>query len=428
MVDTTGVVEAINGGDFYFNGAGLFDLGGTVVADGAGSSLIASSNSNVALGSTSGASLSLINGATATFTVSSTTVIGGVAGESATVTIDASSSWDAGGILVVARSYDFATDTVGAGATGGSATITVNGTLTVDNLYVGQNGELNGSGTLDATTVDNDGGTINVGNSPGVLTLSGDLYLGAGTLQIELGGVNPGEYDLLRVGGTTQIGGAVIEFQLYGGFVPAAGYSVVFLQAEGGVDLVNGDVAHAIIGVDRSFAFDLAFDGTSGRFTALNDATAGASTLFFGSSGADRYATGAGDDVLTGGGGDDFMAGGDGSDWFVFAHDSGDDIIGDFSAGRDLLVLEDGLSIRFVETADYLDDGVMDLRLTFNSGDSVLLNDVSDLADVDVLILAALESSSSVLGDLDVTLDTEPMDVPLMPAVASASNGDSLHA
>ena len=427
-VDSSGVVEAINGGHLQLQGAGTFDLGGSVIVDGPGSSLIATEGTDISIGNTSTATVSFSNGATGTFSSTTATAVGSIAGESATVTIDASSSWDAGGTLVVARSYDFATNTVGAGSTGGSATITVDGTLTVVDLYVGQNGELNGSGTLNTTTVDNDGGIISVGNSPGQMSISGDLQFTSGTLEIEFGGVNPGEFDLLTVGGTTTIGSGVIEFSFYGGFAPESGYSIAFLQSTGGIEFAAGDVAHAVIGVERGFAFDLEFMEATGTFTASNGLVNGDSTLFFGSSAADRYTTGAGDDVLKGGAGNDFLAGGDGNDWFVFTAGSGDDTIQDFRVGSDRLVLENGISIEFIETIDRGNDGVLDTLVTFGSGGTLVLNEVSGIVDADVLILATLDNIASTDSELGLAGESDVWGAELIPVITTDVHGDSLHA
>ena len=58
-----------------------------------------------------------------------------------------------------------------------------------------------------------------------------------------------------------------------------------------------------------------------------------------GGAGRDWLAGGDGDDTLVGGAGNDFLVGGDGADTFVFAPGHGDDTIGDFEAGTDIIDL-----------------------------------------------------------------------------------------
>ncbi len=58
-----------------------------------------------------------------------------------------------------------------------------------------------------------------------------------------------------------------------------------------------------------------------------------------GNGGEDALFGGGGGDLIVGGGGDDALRGGRGGDIFVFGKRGGDDLVGDFGAGRDLLDL-----------------------------------------------------------------------------------------
>lgn len=89
-------------------------------------------------------------------------------------------------------------------------------------------------------------------------------------------------------------------------------------------------------------------NGTDGRDRLFG--TDGAD-LLIGNDGRDRLVAGDGDDILVGGDGNDRLVGGAGADIFVFgadAHDGGRDrdVIRDFEAGVDTLVLEAGAEIR----------------------------------------------------------------------------------
>ncbi len=87
------------------------------------------------------------------------------------------------------------------------------GATTVDATLSGavhlQGGTLNGTGTLGGP-VDNTGGTVAPGTSPGALTISGDYTQGAGgTLAEEITGTALTAFDRLIVGGTATLAGTL---------------------------------------------------------------------------------------------------------------------------------------------------------------------------------------------------------------------------
>ncbi len=100
-------------------------------------------------------------------------------------------------------------------------------------------GEVRGAGNISGD-VNNVGGTVSPGCSPGQLTIGGNYTQGAnGTLNVELAGTTPGSsYDRLAVTGTATLGGSV-RVALSGGFEPAPNASFMFLT--GGS--VNGGFA-----------------------------------------------------------------------------------------------------------------------------------------------------------------------------------------
>jgi len=105
------------------------------------------------------------------------------------------------------------------------------GTMNVNNLLTtGAGGSINcnegvcgGNGTVNGN-LDNAGGTVSPGNSPGVMEVDGVYSQGAaGTLLIEIGGTESGiMHDLFQVTGTAQLAGT-LEVALIDGFQPAAG-------------------------------------------------------------------------------------------------------------------------------------------------------------------------------------------------------------
>ena len=99
----------------------------------------------------------------------------------------------------------------------------------------------------------------------------------------------------------------------------------------------------------------------------------GSDTLY-GGNGTDRVFGGAGDDRLIGGHGTDFLRGGEGADTFEFKRTSGNDVIGDFTAGEDILTLRSSLfggadleTAR--ETERFLLDGAENLEVSYQPED-----------------------------------------------------------
>ena len=109
---------------------------------------------------------------------------------------------------------------------GNDLTLTGAGTTNINNVLNAGGGMVNlSAGTLGGGgevggNVDNSGGSVSPGNSPGILTIDGDYTQGSGgTLLIEINGTTPGvEYDRLVVTGAANLDGT-LEVLL--GFTPA---------------------------------------------------------------------------------------------------------------------------------------------------------------------------------------------------------------
>ncbi|HEX5928062.1 MAG TPA: hypothetical protein VFY48_01580 [Solirubrobacterales bacterium] len=81
--------------------------------------------------------------------------------------------------------------------------------LSLNNPLLLKAGKLSGGGTLQGS-VDNSGGTVAPGASPGTLTLSGNYTQGAGgSLEIEVAGTGAGQFDKLAVSGNANLGGTL---------------------------------------------------------------------------------------------------------------------------------------------------------------------------------------------------------------------------
>lgn len=111
---------------------------------------------------------------------------------------------------------------VGGGASGtnfDSATMTVKngGNVIANNVFVNQNGLLNGAGGTITGDVTLNGGTLSPGNSPGTMTILGDLSLLSGQLDLE---IDLGIADLLNVTGNVLFG-AGLTLNLIFDYAPA---------------------------------------------------------------------------------------------------------------------------------------------------------------------------------------------------------------
>ena len=90
--------------------------------------------------------------------------------------------------------------------------------LQLGNVLLLKAGSLSGGGTLGGS-VENSGGTVKPGESPGTLTLTGNYTQGVnGLLELELGGTAPGEFDVLYVGGSANIADSVLDLVLINGY------------------------------------------------------------------------------------------------------------------------------------------------------------------------------------------------------------------
>lgn len=106
--------------------------------------------------------------------------------------------------------------------------------LSLNNPLLLKAGTLSGGGTLQGS-VDNSGGTVTPGASPGTLTVSGNYTQAAGgTLAIEVAGTGAGEFDKLAVSGNASLGGTLALRPIDGYADSAAVGDSVFFLSYGG--------------------------------------------------------------------------------------------------------------------------------------------------------------------------------------------------
>ncbi|MBI2799084.1 MAG: VPLPA-CTERM sorting domain-containing protein [Gammaproteobacteria bacterium] len=218
-----------------------------LIVDGAGSELrvhgatgksfispIEGSTGNNFVSITGGAKGTITNGAKIITEGNNTSgiLIGGFPGGGllSSVAVDgAGSTLDAGSTLVVG-SHPVITKVFGPGDPG-ELVVRNGGVAQATTIYIGTDGTVKGNGgTLQGAV--NNHGTIAPGESPGTLTIQGDLVQAAdGKLVIEIGGNTPGTlYDVLNVTGKLTLGGT-LEIDLLNGFTPGPNDVFDFLHA-----------------------------------------------------------------------------------------------------------------------------------------------------------------------------------------------------
>ena len=137
-------------------------------------------------------------------------------------------------------------------------------------------GTYQGTGTF-IGNLDTGYGTVAPGNSAGTMTVDGDFILSTGgTLEIEIGGFNPGEYDFLDITGTAFLTGGTIDFMFLDGYDISTdigygeGLSLMFLDADLGIDSFASTVTYDFLGTPSGFLYDVYRDGTGLWFSATN--------------------------------------------------------------------------------------------------------------------------------------------------------------
>jgi hypothetical protein len=137
----------------------------------------------------------------------------------------------------------------------GSTVLTSNLDITNSgvNIFDLNGGMFSGTGSLSGN-LQNDGGTVAPGESPGVLTVQGNFTQGAGgTLAIELSGLNPGsENDRFHVAFVANLGGTLALSRL-NGFSPSLSFNYDYflydLGAVGNFSAITGTNA----GIGKTF-------------------------------------------------------------------------------------------------------------------------------------------------------------------------------
>lgn len=158
------------------------------------------------------------------------------------------------------------------GANRGFGTVIVsNGAVITapQSTIVWTNGVLAGNGTI-VGGVNNAGGIISPGQSPGTLTIDGGLQFDSGAFEAEVAGTGPGQFDVLRVTGAASFSGGTLRFYFIDGYLPRAGESVRVLEAGSVAGFEN--VAIEVEGLSPAFRYDVDADAGGVSIVAGSDA------------------------------------------------------------------------------------------------------------------------------------------------------------
>jgi autotransporter-associated beta strand protein len=151
-------------------------------------------------------------------------------------------------ILSGVNSYTDTTDVNG-------GTLVVNGSIASSSLTrVNNGGTLAGTGTVGNTQVNN-GGTLAPGNSPGTITVQGNLAFQSGAFYLVQ--LNPTTASFANVSGTASLAGTVNAVFAPGSYLTKTSYDI--LHATGGL---GGTTFASLIGVPPNFNATLSYTST----------------------------------------------------------------------------------------------------------------------------------------------------------------------
>jgi hypothetical protein len=107
----------------------------------------------------------------------------------------------------------------------------------------------------------NEGGTLAPGHSAGATAISGNYTQRAdAALEIEIGGILPGQWDMLAIAGNASLNGA-LEVKLIDGFEPVLGNSFMILTTDAGN--VGGPFDELILPLVNGVGFDVVYNPKS---------------------------------------------------------------------------------------------------------------------------------------------------------------------
>ncbi len=228
--------------------------------------------------------------------------------------------------------------------------------------------------------LDQNGGVLAPGNSPGQTTVNGNYDLAsAGMLKVEIFGstfdATTHQYDRLAVNGTVNLngnsnpgGGGTLDVDL--GYSPDVGTKFTIL-ANDGTDAVTGRFKGLLEGAtfdvdygSQKVTFQITYSGDTGNDVGLTvtnkTGTAPTGLTVTGTATSELLSGSVGNDTIEGLAGNDILTGGPGTDRFVFDAGFGSDRVNDFTPGQDQLQLNTALGVSNFAGLDSNSNGVLD--------------------------------------------------------------------
>lgn len=255
-IDRNGeTVTGLNGGLLIGGSTASTDQGdGTLNVDGAGSSVnIVHSRASTQIGRRGTATMNVTNGGQVTNAAGDMlSIVGRTATSTGTVNITgAGSEWQAGSDLFIGTDVNFGSRTAIGNGGDGTVNVANGGRLVAGEIFNGARGTITGGGgTIVGNVTNSAGGTIAAGNSPGLMSVLGNMdLLGGGTVEVELGGtvfdsgIPQFDYDRIDVSddlattgeteGTVTIDtGAMFDIDFFGVFTAGLGDTFDIIVAD----------------------------------------------------------------------------------------------------------------------------------------------------------------------------------------------------
>jgi hypothetical protein len=128
---------------------------------------------------------------------------------------------------------------------------------------------LGGNGTIRGDVVEISQAAVNAGGSIGELLLDAELLFADSILEVEIGGTDPGEFDVLRVMGEANFMGGEIALNFLNDFVPSVGDIFDFLVADMILGLDTLTISQG--GLPSGFDFGLNLTASGLRLVTLAD-------------------------------------------------------------------------------------------------------------------------------------------------------------
>ena len=255
-IDAQGTPTGFLGGISVGGQTGGETSTGTVNIDGAGATLTVASGFG-RFGERGTGTVNVANGATLDTSGTVIDMIARKTTSTGTVSVTgAGSTWNAGANIYLGSDFSFSTQSITGPGGNGTLNVANNGAVFAQDIFNAASGRITGGGGTITGNVHNDG-TIAAGNSPGLMSIVGNLNHNAGaTIEVEIGGTvfNTGipqfDYDRIDVSddpattGTTEgiftiDPAAIFSVEFISGFSAAEGDSFDILIADTIVGLIT---------------------------------------------------------------------------------------------------------------------------------------------------------------------------------------------